>query len=148
MQKRLLCVFLVLGLSVVQAQQFYLGAGGAPTTWADAETPFLHLQAGVIQDGLEMRLGFTTNLAFGGAYASYAGADLLGTFPLFEGAARGYAGGGLGFSSAFARSTLALEAVLGGEYRTGPVALFADIGALVFLPFPFPQARAGVNIYF
>ena len=116
--------------------------------WADEQTPFLHVQAGAIQDGLEMRLGFTTNLAFRGTYASYAGAELLGTFPLFGRAARGYAGGGLGFSSAFARSTLALEAVLGGEYRTGPVGFFADIGALIFLLFPFPQARAGVNFYF
>jgi len=143
-----LFLLLLLFLPSASAQAFYAGGGLALTTFADEETPFVHAQAGAVQGSLDMRVTFTTNAALSGRYASYVGVDLLYTFPFLDDAARGYLGGGGGVVRAFSGGRFALSSVLGGEYRTGRLGVFAEAGALILLPFPFPQARAGVNVYF
>ena len=131
-------------MSGAHAQTYYAGGGVALTTETNGGFPFVHVQSGMIKDRLEFRGVFLSNLGLDGTFKTFISADLLGTFPILDDAARVYLGLGLGLFPGYAAG---LDFVLGSEYRTGSVGIFAEANALVSFGL-LPQARAGLNVYF
>ncbi len=161
MKKCLLCVFVVLGLGVAQAQT-YIGVGG---TWlassAYSSVPLLSVQVGgqtAPEFGrVEVRAAFDTILIF-----SNLGVDALASAHFEDASLRVYFGGGpdvLIFVTSDSVPdqerlpvSFGIHGTAGLEFFTGNVRPFAELQPAATLLYDGPvfglRARAGLNFYF
>ncbi len=147
--KRWLCIVVLIGsgLASAQAQNVYAGLGlglladsglsvGVQAGGAVSERFGVR---GVLKSDFDILLvsaeGFYTPSPADAVWQGYVGGGLTVTWlPLFDG------------SETY---LVPLPTLTGGYvYRTGGLGLFGELRLLVFIPFPAPELRTGLNVYF
>lgn len=134
----------------VNTAQTYVGI--AASTIADEGTPTLGVQFGV---GVLERLGVRGVLESNFSNLLVSAEGLYHLSPT-DALGQPYVGGGVtatGLTSVASgtpvTTIVTLPTLTGGyAYRFGVLSVFGELRLLVFLPFPTPELRAGVNVYF